>query len=98
MLMKISKLYLSYLTKVVATHFRQKKKSSATFIFLSHFATMVIDSANPAGNQHVLLFPTMLSYFSQTEIISFATFNVLSTDTFSLDNVNILSFSKRLNL
>ena len=28
-------------------HFHQMKKSCATFIFLSHFATMAIDSANP---------------------------------------------------
>ena len=28
-------------------HFCQMKKSCATIIFLSHFATMAIDSANP---------------------------------------------------
>ena len=29
-------------------HFRQMKKSYATIIFFLHFATMAIDSANPA--------------------------------------------------
>ena len=31
-------------------HFRQMKKSCATIIFLSHFATMAIDRANPVLN------------------------------------------------
>ena len=47
MLMKISNLKLSYLKKVVATNFGQMKKSCVTIIFLTHFATMAIDSANP---------------------------------------------------
>ena len=48
MLTKISKLNLSYLTKSCRHTLSPNEKILPKFIFLSHFETMAIDSANPA--------------------------------------------------
>ena len=48
MLTKISKLNLSYLTKSCRHTLSPNEKILRQIYFLSHFATMAIDSANPA--------------------------------------------------
>ena len=45
----------------------------------------IVGKGENAGNQHFLLFPTMFSTVSKTEIIIVATLNLSSANAFKLD-------------
>ena len=51
-----------------------------------------MEKGEKAGNQYFLLFPTMFSSVSETEIIVCTTLNLLSANAFNLVKAKILLF------
>ena len=58
----------------------------------------IVGKGENDGNQHFLLFPTMFSSQSVTQIIIWITFEMLSANAFKLDWYQIFLFGKELIL
>ena len=97
MLMKISKFNLSYLTKSCRHALSPNEKILRHIYFLSHFATMAIDSANPESSDlfnspihHQL---SLHSWVKVTE--NYSCFNPLPNEKF-LDTTKLKAFADNI--